>query len=150
MTLVTVKPKFQVTIPAKLRRQIDLQEGDLMEATIVEDGILLRPKDVVARNAAADRISSILAHTKPSSEDAGRSEDEISDGRLGPLRLGSGQASEEGIMSGAGRAGSQPNTRRACPRHYPWARRADTGPESVGTRPPHVPSSESECRNSAA
>ena len=76
MTLVTVKPKFQITIPAKLRRRIDLQEGDLMEATIVEDGILLRPKDVVARNAA-DRIASILAHTKPSSEDIGRSEDEI-------------------------------------------------------------------------
>ena len=76
MTLVTVKPKFQITIPAKLRRRIDLQEGDLMEATIVEDGILLRPKDVVARNAA-DRIVSILAHTKPSSEDIGRSEDEI-------------------------------------------------------------------------
>ena len=77
MTLVTVKPKFQVTIPAKLRRQIDLQEGDLMEATVVENGILLRPKDVVDRNATADRISSILAHTKPSSEDIGRSEDEI-------------------------------------------------------------------------
>lgn len=77
MTLVTVKPKFQVTIPAKLRRRIDLREGDLMEATIVEDGILLRPKDVVDRNAAADRISSILAHTKPSLEDTGRSEDDI-------------------------------------------------------------------------
>ena len=76
MTLVTVKPKFQITIPAKLRRRIDLQEGDLMEATIVEDGILLRPKDVVARNAA-DRIASILAHTKPSPEAIGRSEDEI-------------------------------------------------------------------------
>ena len=34
-------------------------------------------KDVVDRNAAADRISSILAQTKPSSEDMGRSEDEI-------------------------------------------------------------------------
>ena len=34
-------------------------------------------KGVVDRNAAADRISSILAQIKPSSEDAGRSEDEI-------------------------------------------------------------------------
>ena len=34
-------------------------------------------KDVVDRNAAANRISSILAQTKPSSEDAGCSEDEI-------------------------------------------------------------------------
>ena len=77
MSLVTVKPKFQVTIPAKLRDQIDLHEGDLMEATIVEDGILLRPKEVVDRKAVADRIDSILRRTKPTAEDAGRSEDEI-------------------------------------------------------------------------
>ena len=78
MPLVTVKPKFQVTIPAKLRKGIDLHEGDLMEATIVGDGILLRPKDVVdRRNAAADRIASILARIEPSPEDTSRSENEI-------------------------------------------------------------------------
>ena len=77
MSLVTVKPKFQVTIPAKLRDRIDLHEGDLMEATIVEGGILLRPQEVVDRKAAAERIESILRDTKPSPEDAGRSEDEI-------------------------------------------------------------------------
>ena len=77
MPLVTVKPKFQVTIPAKLRKGLDLREGDLMEATLVGDGILLRPKEVVDRNAAADRIASILARIEPSPDDAGRSEDEI-------------------------------------------------------------------------
>ena len=77
MPLVTVKPKFQVTIPAKLRRGLDLHEGDLMEATVVGDGILLRPKAVVDRNASADRIASILAGTEPSPEDADRSEDEV-------------------------------------------------------------------------
>ena len=77
MPLVTVKPKFQVTIPAKLRKGLDLHEGDLMEATIVGDGILLRPKDVVDRNAAPDRIASVLARVELSSEDAGRSENEI-------------------------------------------------------------------------
>ena len=77
MSLVTVKPKFQVTIPAKLRDRIDLHEGDLMEATIVEDGILLRPKEVVDRNAAADRIKAILRDIKLSPEDEGRSEEEI-------------------------------------------------------------------------
>lgn len=51
--IVTVKPRFQVTIPAKLRRGLNLHEGDLMEATVVGDGILFRPK-VVDRNAAAD------------------------------------------------------------------------------------------------
>ena len=79
MPLVTVKPKFQVTIPAKLRRGLDLHEGDVMEATIAGDGILLRPKDVVDRNAAAGRIASILARVEPLPEDAGRSENEIMD-----------------------------------------------------------------------
>ena len=77
MPFVTVKPKFQVTIPAKLRRGLDLHEGDLMEATIVGDGILFRPKEVVDRNAVADRIASILTRIEPSPEDADRSEDEI-------------------------------------------------------------------------
>ena len=38
MNLVTVKQKFQVTIPAKLRRGINLQVGDVMEAIRVDDG----------------------------------------------------------------------------------------------------------------
>ena len=77
MSLVTVKPKFQVTIPAKLRKGLDLHEGDLLEATVVGDGIFFRPKEVVDRNAAADRVASILTQFESSPEDAGRSEDEI-------------------------------------------------------------------------
>ncbi len=77
MPFVTVKPKFQVTIPAGLRKDIDLREGDLMEATLVGDGILLRPKEVVDRKAAADRIAATLAAARPSSRDRGRTEDEI-------------------------------------------------------------------------
>ena len=77
MPLVTVKPKFQVTIPAKLRRGIDLHEGDLLEASVVGDGILLRPKQVVDRNAVADRVAAVLARIEPAPEDAGRTEDEI-------------------------------------------------------------------------
>ena len=75
--LVTVKPKFQVTIPAKLRERVDLHEGDLMEASVVDGGILFSPKEVVDRNAVAGRIDEIFARIKPSPADAGRSEDEI-------------------------------------------------------------------------
>ncbi len=77
MPLVTVEPKFQVTIPAKLRRGINLREGDIMEVTVVGDGILLPPMGVVDRNSAADRIAAKFAAMEISSEDAGRSEDEI-------------------------------------------------------------------------
>lgn len=75
--LVTVKPKFQVTIPAKLRERVDLHEGDLMEASLVEGGILFSPKEVVDRAAIADEIAEIFARIKPSPEDAGRTEEEI-------------------------------------------------------------------------
>lgn len=77
MNLVTVKPKFQVTIPAKLRKGINLQEGDIMEAIRVHDGILLRVKQVVDRNVIADRIASTLAEVRVPPEDVGRSEDEV-------------------------------------------------------------------------
>ena len=77
MPFVTVKPKFQVTIPAKLRRNIALREGDLMEATLVGDGSLFRPKVVVDRDAAANRIADSFAAARPSPDDLGRSEDEI-------------------------------------------------------------------------
>ena len=77
MPFVTMKPKFQVTIPAKLRRGIDLREGDIMEATLVGDGILFRPKELVDRDAAANRIAAKFAAARPTPGDLGRSEDEI-------------------------------------------------------------------------
>ena len=76
MPLVTVKRKFQVTIPAKLRTGLDLREGDLMEATIVGDGILLRPKEVVDRDAAVERVATLLKRIEPSPDDVDRSEDD--------------------------------------------------------------------------
>ena len=77
MPLVTVKSKFQVTTPAKLRRGIDLREGDIMEATLVGDGILFRPRELVDRDTAANRIAARFAAAGTSPEDFGRSEDEI-------------------------------------------------------------------------
>jgi AbrB family looped-hinge helix DNA binding protein len=69
MSLVTVKPKFQVTIPAKLRKGINLHEGDLLDATLVEGGILLRPKEVVDREVVAEKAESIFRDMPVSPED---------------------------------------------------------------------------------
>ena len=48
-----------------------------MEATVVAEGILLRPKEVVDGGAAADRVAEILQRIEPTPDDAHRSEDEI-------------------------------------------------------------------------
>jgi len=61
MSLVTVKPKFQVTIPARLREQIALQEGDVLDAVLVQEGILLRPKVVIDKHAVADQLKAVFA-----------------------------------------------------------------------------------------
>ena len=77
MPLVTVKPKFQVTIPAKLRKSLDLREGDVLEASVVAGGILLRPKEVVDRDAGTRQVAAVLTRLEPPPGDAGRSEDDV-------------------------------------------------------------------------
>ena len=47
MALVKVKPKFQVTIPTAVREAISLEVGDLLDAEVRADGIVLTPKKVV-------------------------------------------------------------------------------------------------------
>ncbi len=77
MPLVTVKDKFQVTIPAKLRDQAAISVGDLLEATIEQGAIVLRPKTVVDRAAVAAEVERVLAAAERAPEDRDRSEDEI-------------------------------------------------------------------------
>ncbi|MEO5338154.1 MAG: AbrB/MazE/SpoVT family DNA-binding domain-containing protein [Magnetospirillum sp. WYHS-4] len=79
MPLVTVKPRFQVTIPAKLRTRAHVHEGDILEATLVEGGILLRPKAVVDRDAVAINVEALLGNVPSVPGDQGKSEDEIMD-----------------------------------------------------------------------
>jgi len=77
MPLVTVKDKFQVTIPAKLRDRIKIQIGDLLEVSVHEEGLLLRPKEVVDKKAIADQVEALLRDAPVDPEDQGKSEEEI-------------------------------------------------------------------------
>ncbi|MCW5700608.1 MAG: AbrB/MazE/SpoVT family DNA-binding domain-containing protein [Rhodospirillales bacterium] len=79
MPLVTVKEKFQVTIPTKVRAQIAIHVGDVLEATVEEGSIVLRPKALVDRAALADRLDALLARTPIALDDAGKSERQILD-----------------------------------------------------------------------
>lgn len=77
MPLVTIRPEFQVTIPARLCEEAAVREGDVLVASIVGDGILLRPGVAANRRAVSDRVASTLATIEPATEDVGRFEDEI-------------------------------------------------------------------------
>jgi AbrB family looped-hinge helix DNA binding protein len=50
--LVTVKNKFQVVIPAKVRQRIGIKVGDLLEANAEKGKVVLIPKSAVDREIA--------------------------------------------------------------------------------------------------
>ena len=50
--LVTVKNKFQIVIPQSIREQMQVDVGDLLEASIVNGKITFTPKSVVDRHIA--------------------------------------------------------------------------------------------------
>ncbi len=85
MALVTVKDKFQVTIPSRVREQLALAVGDILEAEVEGGTIVLRPKAVVDRAAWAQRVERAFAATAASPEDAGRSEGELMEAALGEV-----------------------------------------------------------------
>ena len=52
MPFVTVKNKFQVVIPAKVRERIGIKIGDLLEAKAERGKITFTPKSVIDRGLA--------------------------------------------------------------------------------------------------
>jgi antitoxin PrlF len=47
MTRTTLRAKGQLTLPDDIRRAAHLEAGDLLEAEITADGILLRPQKLI-------------------------------------------------------------------------------------------------------
>lgn len=79
MPLVKVKDKFQITIPAKVREEMHLAVGDLLEATVSGQTIVLKPKAVVDRAEAWERVVSAMerVHTKqPPTKQSPKEEEE--------------------------------------------------------------------------
>jgi AbrB family looped-hinge helix DNA binding protein len=64
LPLVKVKEKFQITLPAELREALHLAVGDLLEATIQDNVIVLKPKIVVDREQAWVKIEHAMASVK--------------------------------------------------------------------------------------
>jgi len=47
MARTTLRAKGQLTLPDEIRKAAHLEEGDLLEAELTADGILLRPQKVI-------------------------------------------------------------------------------------------------------
>lgn len=47
MARTTLRAKGQLTLPDDIRRAARLEEGDLLEAELTADGVLLRPQKVI-------------------------------------------------------------------------------------------------------
>jgi AbrB family looped-hinge helix DNA binding protein len=79
--LVRVKEKFQVTIPTELREALHLAVGDILEATIENETVVLKPKAVIDRKEAWNGVIEVLdrVHAKvpPSTKDPKEEEEEI-------------------------------------------------------------------------
>ena len=50
MAVVKVNKNFQVTIPASVRRELNISAGDFLEATVTKDGILYKVKELIDRD----------------------------------------------------------------------------------------------------
>ena len=81
MALVRLKRAAQITLPAELRKQFHLEEGDYLEIEAVEEGILLRPVSVLdqqqARKALRELLDRVHAKLPPSEQDPKAQEEEI-------------------------------------------------------------------------
>ncbi len=64
MPLTKVKEKFQVTIPTAVRKTARLAVGDILEATVKNNVIVLTPKAVVDRASIEAALEEGLADLK--------------------------------------------------------------------------------------
>ena len=60
MPYIRVKQKFQVTIPASIRKKVDIHEGDTLEATEQDGKIVLIPQELRERSKSSGSLLSLL------------------------------------------------------------------------------------------
>lgn len=75
MSFARIKEKYQVTIPVSIRRKLGLKVGDVLEATVKDDHILLQPQAVIGKSQALKRFLTILEEVHRQNKDV--SEEEV-------------------------------------------------------------------------
>lgn len=75
MPQVKIKDKYQVTIPAQIRKQLGLEVGDLLKAELEDDHIVLKPQLVVDKAQAWKRFQAALLEAREENKEV--SEEEV-------------------------------------------------------------------------
>lgn len=52
MPLLQLRRHSQITLPAKIRKDLGLKEGDYIEASIKDGAIILKPKELIDKDQA--------------------------------------------------------------------------------------------------
>lgn len=56
MALVKVRRAAQITLPAEIRKQLEIAEGDYLEAEVIRGNLVLRPVSAAKRREAWRKI----------------------------------------------------------------------------------------------
>jgi AbrB family looped-hinge helix DNA binding protein len=60
MPLVKIKEKYQVTLPVEIRERLALKVGDLLEVDLKDKDIVFKPKTLIDKNQAWERLMAVL------------------------------------------------------------------------------------------
>ncbi len=60
MPLVKIKEKYQVTLPVEIRERLALKVGDLLEVDLKDKDIVFKPKTLINKNQAWERLMAVL------------------------------------------------------------------------------------------
>jgi AbrB family looped-hinge helix DNA binding protein len=80
MALLKIIRSNQITLPAELRKQFDLSEGDYVDAQATAEGILLKPVSIVDRQKASKALLKLLDRVhaqQPSSATSPAEQEEV-------------------------------------------------------------------------
>jgi AbrB family looped-hinge helix DNA binding protein len=72
MALIKLRVRGQITLPREIREALKLREGDDLEIEVVEGGVLLKPSDTTARDAAWKRIRKSQGAVRPTPAQAAK------------------------------------------------------------------------------
>ena len=61
MSFVKVLRGGQITMPKELRKVLEIKEGDILEVQMEKNKVVLKPKVLVDKNQAWERLNQVMA-----------------------------------------------------------------------------------------